>query len=384
VSQFPLTIVRAKNHVTLKEYFYAVLMLGMKTLPEKGIPAAMGTDGKSIYVNVPFIERERWNQDNCVFGFMHECIHVMSGDMWWAHDNGLDHKTANMAADFWINLQLEKENKVPPPNILLDHKYDGWTKMQIYKDLLQNPPGGGGGSGKGKKQDPFSGDVIPVPPDPQLKAEIGLRVKAAAQAAKLQGEHIPDWAKDLVSSMGKPKVNWRRRLNHLVQQITYQRNDFSYRRHNRRYIPQNIIAPTLWSPENAANKIVVALDTSGSISMAELSQFWCEVKHILKSVNPKRLIVLDVDTDIRQVREYGPHDQIPDEVTVHGRGGTYFTEPFKWVEENHKDEYPQMLIYLTDMYGTFPANDPPYPTIWVATSDHGAPFGEVIRVREEA
>jgi predicted metal-dependent peptidase len=87
-----------------------------------------------------------------------------------------------------------------------------------------------------------------------------------------------------------------------------------------------------------------------------------------------------VDTAIRQHRSFSPHDPLPEKIQVYGRGGTTFTEPFKWVEENLRDDRPQALIYLTDMYGNFPANRPDYPVIWCATSDQEAPFPETIHL----
>ena len=393
--KLPLPLIRAKNQVTLKEYFYAVLMMGMKTVVKPDLPAAMGTDGKHIYVNPLWMELDQWTQDHMIFAFMHECVHVMTGDMWWASEYGLDQKLANMAADYWINQTLVTEGKVAPKHCLLDAKYKGWTKMQIYKDLQKNQPPQGGSSKQpgegGKGGDPFDGDVIPVPPDPNLKAEIGMRVKAACQAAKSCGGHVPQWAEDMVEEMAKPKVNWKRKLFHLASQIVWARNDYSYRRHNRRYIPHNIIAPTLYNPDATIGQIVCAIDTSGSVSQDELEQFWGEIVEILKSLQPAKLWVLDVDTVIRKERCYTPEDDVPTKVEVFGRGGTDFCHPFNWVEEKFKgidhaageDFRPQMLIYLTDMEGVFPANPPSYPVIWVATTKATAPFGETIHIDVE-
>jgi predicted metal-dependent peptidase len=389
MSQLPLPLIRAKNQVTLKEYFYAVLMMGMKTVINEKMPAAMGTDGKHIYVNPAFIKSEQWTQDHMIFAFMHECIHVMTGDMWWATEMSLDKDLANQAADHWINLTLIAEGKIAPKNCLKDTKYQTrhglWTKLQIYKDLLNQQQGQ---QGTTQGNDPFKGDVIPVPPDPNLKAEIGLRVKAAVQAAKSCGGPVPTWAADMVEDMAKPKVNWKRRLFHLASTVTFARTDYSYRRHNRRYIPQGIIAPTLYNPDSTIGEIVCAVDTSGSVSQEELEQFWGEIVEILKNLQPRKMWVLDVDTDIRKTRCYTPEDEIPTKVEVSGRGGTSFIKPFDWIEDRFQgidmsageDFRPQMLIYLTDLEGGFPANAPTYPVIWVSTTDLTAPFGETIHI----
>ncbi|MCP4900167.1 MAG: hypothetical protein GY906_24615 [bacterium] len=390
-TKLTLPLIRAKNQVTMKEYFYAVLMMGMTTVVKDDLPAAMGTDGKCLYINPKWIKEGQWTQDHMIFGFMHECIHVMTGDMWWANEFGLDQMLANCAADFWINQTLEAEGKIPPAHCLLNKKYTGWTKMQIYKDLQnqqqkqkqKQKQGGSGqdpkpGQGQAGKSDPFNGDVKPMPPDPNLKAEIGLRVKSAVQAAKSCGGPVPKWAQDIVDDIAKPKVNWKRRLHHLAQQIVYAKNDYSYRRHNRRYIPHNIMAPTLYSPEPTAGVIVCSVDTSGSVSQEELNQFWGEILEIMKSLSPRKLWVLDVDSSIRHKRCYTPQDDPPTEIEVHGRGGTSFLEPFQWIEDELGDDMPQLHIYLTDLEGGFPANAPPYPTIWVSTTEQQAPFGETI------
>jgi predicted metal-dependent peptidase len=63
-----------------------------------------------------------------------------------------------------------------------------------------------------------------------------------------------------------------------------------------------------------------------------------------------------------------------------GRGGTSFVPVFQWVESNN--EQPDLLIYFTDGYGSFPSDEPGYPTVWVMTTDVEAPFGDIIRFEE--
>jgi predicted metal-dependent peptidase len=61
-----------------------------------------------------------------------------------------------------------------------------------------------------------------------------------------------------------------------------------------------------------------------------------------------------------------------------GRGGTSFHPPFAYLDE--EGIVPDTMIYLTDMMGAFP-EEPRYPTVWCATSDIKAPFGETVRVK---
>jgi predicted metal-dependent peptidase len=61
-----------------------------------------------------------------------------------------------------------------------------------------------------------------------------------------------------------------------------------------------------------------------------------------------------------------------------GGGGTNFIPAFEKVEE--LGIRPDCLIFFTDGYGTFPTEPPPYPVVWVMTTDIVAPFGETIKV----
>jgi len=70
--------------------------------------------------------------------------------------------------------------------------------------------------------------------------------------------------------------------------------------------------------------------------------------------------------------------------TILGRGGTDFRPVFEWVAQQAHSEsiLPDVLIYLTDGYGTFPERESQYPTLWILT-EHGipsVPFGVPIRL----
>jgi predicted metal-dependent peptidase len=68
---------------------------------------------------------------------------------------------------------------------------------------------------------------------------------------------------------------------------------------------------------------------------------------------------------------------------VKGGGGTDFRPAFKWMEEN--DVVPDVLLYLTDGYGTFPEEAPEYPVIWgdISGQPKNYPWGDVVEVPTE-
>ncbi len=122
-------------------------------------------------------------------------------------------------------------------------------------------------------------------------------------------------------------------------------------------------------------EIVVAIDTSGSISQEMLNTFGGEIKAIVQSSRPTKTHVIYCDSEVNHVDEFGPNDDL--HFDMHGGGGTAFAPPFAYVAE--KSIKPVCLVYLTDGYGSFPAA-PEYPTMWVCTTDVVAPFGETVPI----
>jgi predicted metal-dependent peptidase len=98
----------------------------------------------------------------------------------------------------------------------------------------------------------------------------------------------------LIEDILHPKLDWAVLLRHFVEQST--RNDYSWLPPSRRYLFQGIYLPSLHSKE--LGRIVIAVDTSGSIDTAALAQFSAEVSAVLEQYDT----VIDVvycDTKIQ-------------------------------------------------------------------------------------
>lgn len=124
--------------------------------------------------------------------------------------------------------------------------------------------------------------------------------------------------------------------------------------------------------------VVVVVDTSGSITPAALDAFAAEITSVTEDCEPERVHVVYCDDDVRGAEVFEPSDSI--ELHPAGHGGTDFRPPFAWVAEQEIE--PACLIYLTDLCGPFPSEEPEgYPVLWIATTDDTAPFGETVRIR---
>jgi len=180
-----------------------------------------------------------------------------------------------------------------------------------------------------------------------------------------------------VESIRHPKVPWQEQLRDYVS--AFARDDYSWQRPNRRYEETGFTLPSLRNFRCGC--VAVAIDTSGSIGQIEFEQFMGELRDILETVKPERLILLQADAEVADYRVLENGETLDDKIQMCGGGGTDFRPVFDRIEE--EGEQPEVLIYLTDACGSFPDQAPGYPVIWAVTTDAETPWGDRIRVSLE-
>jgi predicted metal-dependent peptidase len=157
-----------------------------------------------------------------------------------------------------------------------------------------------------------------------------------------------------------PCVNWRVLLQDFVDRTA--RTDYCWMHPNPRYITQGVYLPGLYA--KATGNMVVAIDTSGSVSDTQLAGFAAEVSAILES-HDTCLEVIYADRKVRG-RETFTRADLPVTLKPKGGGGTDFRPVFDLVEKEGIS--PCCLVYLTDLCcDRFPDRSPPYPVLWVNT-----------------
>jgi len=107
------------------------------------------------------------------------------------------------------------------------------------------------------------------------------------------------------------------------------------------------------------HKILVGIDTSGSVNSEEFSEFFNEIKHIYKA--GAEVYIIECDTKISA--QYAYKGKTPE--VVHGRGGTSFLPV---VDFYNKSDYTT-CVYFTDGYGDQDECTPTKPMIWIITSN---------------
>ena len=390
--------------------FFASLMLDMMDLrvgKYPGIPTA-ATNGKLIWFDEDFLAK--LSLPEAVFVCCHEIGHAM-----WMHmdrfkrysDLGFEGKPfhpglANIAADYIVNALLVANKIGQMPKGLLYDTNIAREGTELFEDVyrllakkLKPPPGGKGkgpgqnpgGGGQpppGSQGDPSNegvGDQQPMDthiyePSKQSEAEMKRSIASARNQAKAMGK-MPASLERWVEEMLKPQVNWKDRLRHIVTRIVSREATSWASPHRRRLVTQKIFFPSYTG--FGAGTVVKVVDTSGSMGQAEFDASYAESAEILSTCRPQRLWLMSCDAKVHDVHELDANtDLYTYKPELRGGGGTNFIPAFEKVDE--LGIQPDCLIFFTDGYGTFPPVPPPYPVIWVMTTDVQPPFGDLVRV----
>ena len=158
---------------------------------------------------------------------------------------------------------------------------------------------------------------------------------AKEQTIKKQGT-IPGEIEGLieVEEIIPPKFDWRGYIRRFTGVSTRVFTKKIRRKENRRF------------SDNPGMKVkmkqhmLLAIDTSGSVSNDELMEFMNEIHHIYKA--GVDITIVQCDTRITSIEKYTGEW----EMKIHGRGGTYFDPVIEYFNENIKQF--TSLVYFTD------------------------------------
>lgn len=385
-----------KTAMLLHVPFFASLLMDIMDVKVGKFPnvfpagnETMATDGKNIWIDEDFLNKITLPE--AVFAVCHEIGHSMWEHMARGkryHDLGFDGNPFipilwNVATDYAINDMLVKSNigsikrdAKGNPEWLLDPKYTcDMSGEEIYRLLYKEMKGGKGMFAPGKG-DPTGQDTHVFSTEVVSEAEMKRAVQTAVDTAKAYGK-LPAALKRYADEFLESKVSWQEMLRTTVVTSTTRDTSDWARPHRRRMVNQGVY---LARPASyGCNMIAVFVDTSGSIGQRELNVFFSELADIIRTCRPESVWVLGVDSQVASFVELpGDVDITTDPPEVGGGGGTDFNPPFEWIKQ--QGLVPDCAVYFTDMMGPFPTEEPPYPTIWCATTETEAPFGTTIHI----
>lgn len=411
------TAKEARTQLIMGEPFFGVLLLKLKIVFTTRFPVC-AVDGVHLYVNPNWILETPMPKIRGVF--CHEVMHLAMGHH--ARQGTRRHDLFNVAADFAINGELIKAGMDLPDERLHDVRFDNKSTEVVYltieaeqpKPQPGEPPQSDGkqktdgqptqegndqeeggraeGDDDGPPGDSYGGcgEVLPAPradgkvgpaTEADLKAserDWEAAVNEATIAAKSAGK-MPGWIeRSVVEAVRNPKADWRTLMRRFFDDRAI--SEVSWQRPNRRFIWDDLYLPG--TKGTGMGEIVIAVDTSGSISGPILSAFQNELNAILEDVSPASVHVVYCDAQIAHT-ETIEGDDLPVQLHPRGGGGTAFKPVFDWVEENQIN--PKAMIYLTDLMSGDLAQliEPAYPVLWAeygGSPNYRAPFGETIKI----
>jgi predicted metal-dependent peptidase len=291
-------------------------------------------------------------------------------------------KKWNIACDFWANIVLDdfqnsSKNKMGnyidyKPDFM-DRKFENKSIEEIYEEIISED--GDGGKGKGKGED-FS-DYVPnldFNSKDRLSQDDVENIKSnMAKGVALTDMHgvDSDHIRREIDKLLTKKVDWRQELKQFIQSFP---NDYDFLQRDRRFYGSQFFIPAIGGE---TVKIVVALDTSGSIIDDVLKYFMSEVISICQTFENLEMTVICCDADVKSVGKVYTINDV-DKIELSGGGGTSFVPVFEYCEEFLTDF--NALIYFTDGYGDFPnPNDVNIKTLWIMTTEVQPEFGKIIK-----
>lgn len=417
--------------------FFSHLSYQLKVVESEDVPT-MGVDMKGVLkYNPDFIEKV--DAKDMEFLIAHEVMHVSlkhhgifksvvqklrRNDDLSDRDVVYHKKLLNYAGDYVINLILKDEGFQVRDDFLCKEKFRNMSTEEVYRYLRddasdeEKPPKGGSMQDlmeKMKEYDSFSdfmddygvgeeyddgefgdGREIGVPFDEvfddfeeendkidgdteeEIREQWEQKMVDAEKYAKTRGE-VSQGIEEMIGDLNKEEIDWRvflrKELNNLCK------NKYNTIKPSRRGMVHGYHLPSIEGDELS---VVVALDTSGSMTQGQLRDALSEVRGILRSADNVKMKFLMHDSEVKKVididgRRTRGSLMNDDRFQVVGRGGTNHIPVFNWIK-NHKHEIDtDVLICFTDAYSVFPDREPMgLRTIWVVNSEQEPPFGETI------
>ncbi len=206
--------------------------------------------------------------------------------------------------------------------------------------------------------------------------EILINAIVAAQ----QRGMTPNGAERLVNQVTKPKINWRNIIQkHITSTIPH---DLSWQKINKKSISLGMIIAPGTLKENV--EVITAVDTSGSISEENLTEFISEIIGISLSYSQVHMTIIAADSEVHEALEVknGNINKILS-WKPKGGGGTSHECIWKWIKENIQK--PRLVICFTDGESDMASLDkPPWETVWAISrngTSRDVKFGRVVDIK---
>ena len=376
-----------KGHIALMKHpetalWGGVMMMGSTEVVDEAITAY--TDGINKKYGRTFLQTICPTQPEVNGLILHENLHIgLRHHLHGADMFREDGDKANKAADYVVNDMITEISKKYPELVqlpkggLYDPQYHNMSMREVYK-LLKSKKGGGGGGGKPEKEGEQGsgsgggeyefdkhdfGKPMTQEEAKEMDGKIDRAIREGALLAGRLGIDLPRAISDLLD----PVIDWKKELAEFVTSSCKGKDEYTWRKFNRRLISNDIYLPTV--ENETIGEVVVAIDTSGSIGQQQLDAFASELVSICEAVSPDAVRVLWWDTKVHGEQLFTDnYDQIGSMLKPLGGGGTRVSSVAEYI--NKKKINAECCIVFTDGYlESDVVWNISSPTLWMVTEN---------------
>lgn len=360
-----VSVAKVCKDILIEQPFYGLFLLRINKVivprDDKKIPtAAIGPSGLffTLYINEGFWET--LDSDTAKKIIYHECLHLCLGHLteWFKAES---HYNMNVACDCVVNQ-------------ICGLTGDGYVTLKSLSDTLEKELEPNRGSWYYYREIEEFTKKHPERCIPEVGNHSMWPEDLSESEQKLYEQQLKSHLKDVADEVEKIAGRIPGELSEIIKALKDKPPVFNWKSYFRRVVGNSISSeirltktrPSKRFPDARGTKlkfkpnICVIVDTSGSVSKKNLSEFFGEINHICKT--GIEVTVIECDTKIQKIFKYTGKETI----TVNGRGGTILSEAFNYYNQ-HK-EFSSCVVF-TDGYLCDKDIPSIHNSIWIITSN---------------
>ena len=372
-------ISQAKAKLLVDYPYFGTLASKLELVTNDDLEAFI-SNGVKLEYNSDYLNELEINELEFIFanGAMHSSL---------AHDKRRNNRSGwlwQMATDMAINDMLVENGMTLPYGAQYRKRFAGMYAEEIYAELKADIL---------REEDNLeyeADDADDVEPNSEKKNqdETPQRTEEQLQEEILQEQLLAEEAISLLESEFKRgeapktidrffkleyegKIDWRDELKLALDR--YFRDDYTLLPPSKKLLYTGIYLP---STVSQTFRLVIVVDSSGSVDEALLNVFLSEVNFLMALISNYQIEILVCDDKVHSHKTFYSGDAL--DVELRGGGGTDYRSAFEYIEQNFDDT--KLVLYFTDLEGKYPRERPNYEVKWITSKIEEIPFGELIEL----